>query len=128
MPCLEKPARKKRRLSPEEAQALEPLPVAEDAVENAALTKEEMKRLKQCEERTLNELRIFLREVLGRLIRDRRFSIFCRPIDPDAVPDYFEIIKVCYYSSVFLLAFCKRIWVIWFIKTVFFFQFKITKK
>ena len=94
MPCLEKPARKKRRLSPEEALALDPLPLAEDAVANAALTEEELERLQDNEDKTLNELRIFLREVLGRLIRDRRFSIFCRPIDPDTVPDYFEIIKV----------------------------------
>ena len=97
LPSLEKPARKKRRLSPEEALAAEPLPVVEDASAHglsAALTADELERLEEVEEKTLNELRIFLREVLGRLLRDRRFSIFSRPIDPDTVPDYFEIIKV----------------------------------
>ena len=94
LPNTEKPARKRRRLSPEEAQALEPLPVVDDGGKNAELTAEELERLVDHEERTLNELRIFLREVLGRLLRDRRFSIFSRPIDPDSVPDYFEIIKV----------------------------------
>lgn len=94
LPNLPKPARRRPRLSPEEALALEPLPVAEEGEKEAALTEEEMGRLKDHEDRLLNELRIFLREVLGRLLRDRRFSIFTRPIDPDSVPDYFEIIKV----------------------------------
>jgi hypothetical protein len=54
-------------------------------------------------------MRIFLREMLGnvwvladsysiwlidlgRLIRDRRFNIFAKPVDPDDAPDYFNII------------------------------------
>jgi hypothetical protein len=30
---------------------------------------------------------------LGRLIRDRRFNIFAKPVDPEDAADYFEIIE-----------------------------------
>jgi hypothetical protein len=34
------------------------------------------------ENQILRQLRIFLREVLNRLICDRRFAVFSKPVDP----------------------------------------------
>ncbi len=56
------------------------------------LSEEELRNLSKEEESILRELRIFLREMLGRLFRDRRFSIFTKPVDPEEAPDYGEII------------------------------------
>ncbi|XP_035747464.1 ATPase family AAA domain-containing protein 2 isoform X2 [Egretta garzetta] len=73
-------------------QALEVLPVAEPP-KPRELTEEEIKKLEEQEEDTLCELRIFLRNVTHRLVIDRRFKAFTKPVDPEEVPDYDAIIK-----------------------------------
>lgn len=73
-------------------QALEVLPVAPPP-KPRQLTEEEIKRLEEQEEDTLRELRIYLRDVTHRLVIDRRFRAFTKPVDPEEVPDYKAVIK-----------------------------------
>ncbi len=63
---------------------LEELPKAK-ALEPRTLTDTERKRIKQQEESTLRELRLFLRDVINKLGRDRKFAIFSKPVDIDEV-------------------------------------------
>ncbi|XP_052778215.1 ATPase family AAA domain-containing protein 2-like [Mya arenaria] len=71
---------------------LEVLPKAPPP-EPRKLTEQEVKMLEEHEEATLTELRLFLRDVLNKLARDRKFFIFAKPVDIEDVPDYYEIIK-----------------------------------
>ena len=45
------------------------------------------------EKNCLRELRNFFRTVLHVLYKEKRFSVFCKPVDPEAVPDYYDVIK-----------------------------------
>ncbi|XP_010138396.1 PREDICTED: ATPase family AAA domain-containing protein 2, partial [Buceros rhinoceros silvestris] len=72
------PASKTRAAS----QPLEVLPVAPPP-KPQELTEEEIRQLEEHEEDTLRELRIFLRDVIHRLIVDRRFKAFTKPVDPE---------------------------------------------
>ncbi|NWQ93741.1 ATAD2 protein, partial [Burhinus bistriatus] len=72
--------------------SLEVLPVAPPP-EPRQLTEEEERELAEQEEDTLRELRIFLRDVTHRLVVDRRFKAFTKPVDPAEVPDYDGVIK-----------------------------------
>ena len=49
------------------------------------LTELELKRLRETEEATLRELRLFLRDVINKMARDRKFSIFAKPVDAEDV-------------------------------------------
>lgn len=49
------------------------------------LTDKEVKTLRDKEESTLRELRIFLREVVNKVVKDRKFYIFARPVDVEEV-------------------------------------------
>lgn len=40
----------------------------------------------------LRQFRIFLRDMLGRLVRDRRFTIFHLPVSSDDAEDYYSVI------------------------------------
>lgn len=71
---------------------LEKLPLAPPS-ETRKLTEDELRQLRKQEEATLRELRLFLRDTLSKLSRDRRFSIFVKPVDLEEVPDYLEVIK-----------------------------------
>uniref|UniRef100_A0A8C4ULJ4 ATPase family AAA domain-containing protein 2 n=1 Tax=Falco tinnunculus TaxID=100819 RepID=A0A8C4ULJ4_FALTI len=73
-------------------QPLEVLPVAPPP-KPRQLTEEEIRQLEEREEDTLRELRIFLRDVTHRLVVDRRFGAFKKPVDPEEVPDYDTVIK-----------------------------------
>ncbi|KAL3225002.1 hypothetical protein MRX96_026190 [Rhipicephalus microplus] len=53
----------------------------------------ELERLRQQEEATLRELRLFLRDILTKLMRDRRYTMFAKPVDASEVPDYLEVIQ-----------------------------------
>lgn len=64
--------------------ALEVLPKAPPP-EPRKLTDNELKRLNQQEEATMRELRLFLRDVLNKLGRDRKFQIFAKPVDEEEV-------------------------------------------
>lgn len=70
---------------------LEVLPKAPPP-EPRRLTDNEIRKLRQHEEATLRELRLFLRDVLNKLARDRKFQIFAKRVDENEVPDYYEII------------------------------------
>ncbi|ESO06808.1 hypothetical protein HELRODRAFT_110881 [Helobdella robusta] len=61
-------------------------------VELRKLSSLELEKLKVMEEKTLRELRLFLRDVINKLSRDRKFAIFSKPVDEDEVPDYYNII------------------------------------
>ena len=56
------------------------------------LNAQELKTLEETYATALRHFRIFLREMLGRLIRDRRFNIFNLPVDKEDAEDYYEII------------------------------------
>lgn len=71
---------------------LEVLPKAPPP-EPKKLTDYELKKLQEHEEATLTELRLFLRDTLNKLGRDRKFFIFTKPVDIEDVPDYYDIIK-----------------------------------
>ena len=49
------------------------------------LTPSELARLRDDEEATLREMRLFLRDVLNKLGKDRKFSIFAKPVDAEDV-------------------------------------------
>ncbi len=66
------------------SRALEVLPKA-PAPEPRKLTTTELKRLQNQEESTLRELRLFLRETLNKLGRDRKFGLFAKPVDIEDV-------------------------------------------
>ncbi|NXG81257.1 ATAD2 protein, partial [Baryphthengus martii] len=73
-------------------QPLEVLPVAPPP-EPRQLTEEERRWLEEQEEDTLRELRIFLRDAIHRLVVDRRFRAFTKPVHPEEVPDYDRVIQ-----------------------------------
>ena len=41
----------------------------------------------------MRELRNFLRMCLNEIIKDRRYIPFIRPVDPESVPDYYDLIN-----------------------------------
>jgi hypothetical protein len=63
---------------------LEVLPKAPPP-EPRKLTEQELKKLHEHEEATLTELRLFLRDTLNKLGRDRKFFIFTKPVDIEDV-------------------------------------------
>ncbi|UJR16075.1 hypothetical protein I4U23_002988 [Adineta vaga] len=69
------------------------LEFAEPAPISCERSEEELERLKQREEATMTELRVFLRDMLKILLRDKRFTYFSRPIDVEDVPDYYDVIE-----------------------------------
>ncbi|KAJ8305474.1 LOW QUALITY PROTEIN: hypothetical protein KUTeg_016019 [Tegillarca granosa] len=71
---------------------LEVLPKAQPP-EPRKLTERELSLLYKQEEAVLRELRIFLRDVLNKIYKDRKFHIFAKPVDIEDVPDYYEIIE-----------------------------------
>ncbi|KAJ7401198.1 ATPase family AAA domain-containing protein 2 [Pitangus sulphuratus] len=73
-------------------QPLEVLPVAPPP-KPRQLTKEEIRQMEEEEEDTLRELRIYLRDVAHRLVVDRRFRPFMKPVDPEEAPNYRAVIK-----------------------------------
>ena len=62
------------------AKPQEILPKAEKQ-EARQLTEVERKRIREQEETTFRELRLFLREVINKLGRDRKFAMFAKPVD-----------------------------------------------
>lgn len=79
------------------ARILDPLPVISEAelakeVVDEKLTPKELKRLEHVEEKTLRNMRSYIRNVIADLGKMPRFKIFLRPVDPDDFPDYYDII------------------------------------
>lgn len=63
---------------------MEVLPVAPPP-KPRKLTEEEIRQMEEQEEDTLRELRIYLRDVAQRLVTDKRFKAFTKPINPEEV-------------------------------------------
>ncbi|XP_077495990.1 ATPase family AAA domain-containing protein 2-like isoform X2 [Amblyomma americanum] len=78
-----------RRPPPEQMPRLPAAPPPEPR----KLTPAELERLRQQEEATLRELRLFLRDILTKLMRDRRYTMFAKPVDAEEVPDYLDVIQ-----------------------------------
>lgn len=57
------------------------------------LNEREKEQIEKKEEATLRELRIFLREILAKMARNKLFYMFTRPVDIKEVPDYLDIIR-----------------------------------
>ena len=73
--------------------AQEILEVVETTTVSRERTEQELDRIKQREEATMTELRVFLRDMLKILLRDKRFTYFSNPIDVEDVPDYYDVIE-----------------------------------
>ncbi|XP_045913868.1 ATPase family AAA domain-containing protein 2-like [Micropterus dolomieu] len=73
-------------------QAMEILPLAPPPPPRQ-LPEQELLYLEEQEEDVLRELRLFLRNVTERLILDRRFKAFTKPVDIEEVPDYMMVIR-----------------------------------
>lgn len=69
---------------------LEVLPFA-PSPQQRQLSDRELKKVREDEESTMRELRIFLRDVHSKLLNDRRFKEFTKPVD---LEDVNEIIFV----------------------------------
>ncbi|XP_037549408.1 ATPase family AAA domain-containing protein 2 [Nematolebias whitei] len=74
------------------AQTMEILPVAPLPLPRQ-MSEQERLRLEEQEEDVLRELRLFLRNVTERLMLDRRFKAFTKPVDIEEIPDYLLVIK-----------------------------------
>ncbi|MEQ2198893.1 ATPase AAA domain-containing protein 2 [Xenoophorus captivus] len=57
------------------------------------MSEQERLRLEEQEEDVLRELRLFLRNLTERLMLDRRFKAFTKPVDIEEVPDYLIVIQ-----------------------------------
>lgn len=71
---------------------LEVLPLA-PAPPPRQLNEKEREQLERKEDATLRELRIFLREILAKMARNKLFYMFTRPVDINEVPDYLQVIQ-----------------------------------
>ena len=69
---------------PETKKPLEVLPVAAPP-EPRQLNTSELQKVREDEENTLRELRIFLREITVKLMSDRKFKEFYKPVDLEEV-------------------------------------------
>lgn len=91
-PLLMKKYRKPPAARKVAKEQLEVLPLA-PALPPRQLNEVEKERLEKKEEATLRELRIFLREILAKMARNKLFYMFTRPVDLNEVPDYLDVIK-----------------------------------
>ncbi|XP_041892094.1 ATPase family AAA domain-containing protein 2-like [Corvus kubaryi] len=73
-------------------QPLEVLPVAPPP-KPRKLTEEEIRQVEEQEEDMLRELRIYLRNVARRLVIDKRFKAFTKPIDPEEATNCRDTVK-----------------------------------
>ncbi|CAD5227553.1 unnamed protein product [Bursaphelenchus xylophilus] len=75
---------------------LHPAPPKVDQIPTSSaprLTEPELKSLEKTYDQMQRQLRIFLRDILARLIRDRRFHVFHLPVSTEDAEDYYEIIS-----------------------------------
>lgn len=92
---------------------LEVLPVAQEATETIQrrLTSRESEMLFEKEEYIMRQMRLFLRDVLSKLQRDRRFSIFARPVDPEEVRYCLEsIFNFLHFMEITYLLLLYKMW------------------
>ena len=80
--------KKRRRKKLERAQVPDESKTSESSLENKTKVP-----LGESDEHHLRELRVFMRECLHELCKNRRFRSFVKMVDKDEVPDYYDIIK-----------------------------------
>lgn len=85
---IKKPVTNRRA---KELEKLEEIPI--ETIEPRKLSEKELSKLRKKEDAALRELRLFLRDILSKITRDRRFNIFLKPVDVEEVPDYYKVIK-----------------------------------
>lgn len=85
--CVKPPIARKSPKAKLEVLPLAPVPPPRQ------LNEKEKEQLERKEEATLRELRIFLREILAKMARNKLFYMFTRPVDIKEVPDYLDIIR-----------------------------------
>ncbi|XP_063041992.1 ATPase family AAA domain-containing protein 2-like isoform X2 [Engraulis encrasicolus] len=73
-------------------QAMEVLPIAPPPPPRK-LSEAERQLLEREEEDALRDLRLFLRSLTDRLLQDRRFKAFTKPVDKEQVPDYHSVVR-----------------------------------
>ncbi|XP_015256435.1 PREDICTED: ATPase family AAA domain-containing protein 2-like isoform X1 [Cyprinodon variegatus] len=73
-------------------QKVEILPVAPLPYQRQ-MSEQERLRLEEQEEDVLRELRLFLTNLTERLMLDRRFKAFTKPVDIEEVPDYLMVVQ-----------------------------------
>eukprot|EP00189_Rhodosorus_marinus_P000780 CAMPEP_0113957968 /NCGR_PEP_ID=MMETSP0011_2-20120614/3078_1 /TAXON_ID=101924 /ORGANISM="Rhodosorus marinus" /LENGTH=1285 /DNA_ID=CAMNT_0000968617 /DNA_START=628 /DNA_END=4485 /DNA_ORIENTATION=+ /assembly_acc=CAM_ASM_000156 len=56
-------------------------------------SEEERARSQKSDEQSLRAMRMEMRELLARLLNDRKYMVFWNPVDPEEASDYYEIIK-----------------------------------
>ncbi|WKY08354.1 hypothetical protein Q1695_007686 [Nippostrongylus brasiliensis] len=66
---------------------------SQDAEVSRTLSEKEARELVKVYESQLRRLRIWARDKLSALRRDRRFTIFVKPVDIEDVQDYYDVIK-----------------------------------
>ncbi|CAJ0603191.1 unnamed protein product [Cylicocyclus nassatus] len=71
----------------------EPEKAEEEVVTARKLNEKETRELVKMYESQLRRFRIWARDKLGALRRDRRFTIFVKPVDGEDVQDYYDVIK-----------------------------------
>uniref|UniRef100_A0A8R1HZS2 Tat-binding homolog 7 n=1 Tax=Caenorhabditis japonica TaxID=281687 RepID=A0A8R1HZS2_CAEJA len=64
-----------------------------DAKPTRKLNEDEQRELLKMYTALQRQMRMFFKERLARLMRDRRFAEFVDPVDPEEAEDYYEIIK-----------------------------------
>ena len=85
--CLKPPLARRNIKREQEVLPLAPPPPPKQ------LSEAEKAKIERKEEATLRELRIFLREILAKIARNKLFYMFTRPVDVEEVPDYRDIIQ-----------------------------------
>jgi len=71
---------------------LDPVPFAPSYHEESK-EEEERKRVERENQQSLRELRIFLRDCLQFLYKERRFLIFFKPVNAEQYPEYYEAVN-----------------------------------
>lgn len=79
------------------AQTMEILPVA-PLPPPRQMSEQERLRLEEQEEDVLRELRLFLRNVTERLMLDRRFKAFIKPVDIEEVKAFCSVLRFNFYT------------------------------
>ncbi|KAL7056484.1 hypothetical protein AAHC03_020927 [Spirometra sp. Aus1] len=64
-----------------------------DALASRSLSQAEIAELRRQHETLQRQLRVVMRRVVAQLARDRRFTVFTRPVQADEAPDYLEVIS-----------------------------------
>ena len=68
------------------------------APEPRELTQTEQERVSKQRQAILRELRVFLRDLTNKLLAERKFKEFTKPVDPEEVANkYFSVLHVCTY-------------------------------